>query len=257
MQYPAVTWLVAALLFVYGLVFGSFANVIAYRVPRRESVVWPRSHCVHCHHTLAWWELVPVLSWLALRGRCRKCRTPIAVRYPLLELLTGVLFASAWWQGHTIAQVVVWALFWLYIMMAVGTDLTAMIVPNVLSLPAAVIFLCASGLTHIQSWPNAAMGLVVGFAMVLLVRLLSGGRMGLGDAKLYLAVGAMLGPWLSLLSFVLAALFGSVIGLGLRLAGKLKAGQLVPFVPFIALGVIVTAWYGHALLRVYMQLVGW
>ncbi|KRW92346.1 hypothetical protein SD51_04370 [Alicyclobacillus tengchongensis] len=250
------TWLVAALLFAYGLVFGSFANVVAYRVPRHESVVRPRSHCVHCQHTLSWWELLPVLSWLVLRGRCRKCRMPIAVRYPLLELLTGVLFASAWWQGHTIAQVVVWAVFWMYIMMAVGTDLAAMIVPNVLSLPAAVVFLCASVLTHIQPWPNAAIGLVVGFAMVFLVHLLSGGRMGLGDAKLYLAVGAMLGPWLSLLSFVLACIFGSLIGFGLRLYGRLKVGQFVPFVPFIALGVMTAVWYGQALLHLYMRLVG-
>ncbi|GMA57611.1 leader peptidase (prepilin peptidase)/N-methyltransferase/leader peptidase (prepilin peptidase)/N-methyltransferase [Alicyclobacillus sacchari] len=250
------TWLVAALLFAYGLAFGSFANVVAYRVPRRESIVRPRSHCVHCHHTLSWWELVPVLSWLVLRGRCRGCGKPISPRYPLLEFVTGVLFASAWWQGHTLAQVFVWALFWLYLMMAVGTDLTAMIVPDVLSLPAAVVLLGASGLTHIQPWTHATIGLATGFAMVLAVHLLSGGRMGLGDAKLYLGIGAMLGPWLTLLSFVLAAILGSVIGIGLRLAGKLQAGQYVPFVPFIALGVMAAAWYGHALVHLYIRLVG-
>lgn len=242
------------LCFAYGTVFGSFINVVAYRLPRNESIIFPRSHCPNCQHTLTPYELIPVLSWIGLRGKCRHCKAAVSIRYPVIELATGILWALSASHMATWGQLGVWLLFWLYLMTIVGTDLTAMVVPNILSLPAAVVFLLGSGFTHLQSWPMAAAGMVVGYGVIWLIHWISRGRMGLGDAKLYLSIGAMLGPWLTIESFILACVFGLIVGIGLRFTSRLSRGEYFAFVPYIAIATIVTAFYGEKLIQMYIQL---
>lgn len=243
----------SCLAFVYGMVLGSFANVIGYRLAIGEPI-FPRSRCARCHHTLAAEELIPVLSWIALRGRCSHCRAGISVQYPVIELTTGLLWMMTFWQAYPIGQMALWMTFWLYLMTAVGTDLTSLTVPNILTIPAAGLFLAASGATGELPWCTAVIGMCIGYATIVGIHLLSGGKMGLGDAKLYLAVGAVLGPLRTIESFILAAIFGSITGIGLRLAGRLQPKQPVPFVPFIAAGVIVAAFYGTHLMDMYARL---
>ncbi|WP_206831852.1 prepilin peptidase [Alicyclobacillus fructus] len=246
-----------ALGFIYGLIFGSFANVVGYRLPRGESVVWPGSHCPNCGRRLAAWELVPVLSWVALRGRCRTCKAPISWRYPAVELATGVAFAlSAATASGNYAKLAVWWAFWLYLASAVACDLTSLILPNVLTLPAGAIFVIASGLTGIRTWLMAIAGAAVGYVIVAVIHFVTGGKMGMGDAKLNLAIGAMLGPGYMVMAFVLAADYGMLAAWPLRLAGLIKPRQPIPFAPFLALAAATCAFVGPDLWHLYAHLTG-
>lgn len=239
------------IMFLYGLMFGSFANGVGYRLPRGESILVHRSRCTSCDNTLAIADRVPIVSWLALRRRCRICHAPISWRYPVIELTTGLLWAFTWAEIHPLALCVAWLAFWLYIMTTVCTDLTSMTVPDILTLPAAIAFVGVACLTHDVRWWAAILGAVIGFGTIFAIHLLSGGNMGLGDAKLYLAIGAMLGPRRTLVSFILAAICGSVVGLGLRWIGRIQEKQPIPFVPFIAIGVIISAFWGSSLVHRY------
>jgi prepilin signal peptidase PulO-like enzyme (type II secretory pathway) len=244
--------------FLFGLLFGSFINVVGYRVPRGESVVFPRSHCPHCGRTLSAWELIPVVSWLALGGRCRTCRVPIPLRYPCIELAAGALLALTAVHAQSVLAGLAWSVFWLLLLAAVATDLTSLRVPDVLSLPGAVVVLALAILSGVRGAGGALLGMA-GCALTLWgIHLLSRGRMGLGDVKLYASIGAMLGFWGGVESLVLASLYGTVIGYGMRAAGRLKPREPVPFVPFIAMGVVTAVWFGDALTGWYLRVVlGW
>ncbi len=244
-----------AVITLLGLLFGSFLNVVAYRVPRHESIVHPGSYCTSCHHELRPWDLIPVLSWIILRGRCRYCRAPISIRYPMLEIATSLLFL---WSGlHTILplQRITWWVFWMLLMAVVGTDLTSMKVPNVLSYSGAIIVFLLSGLSGIQTWKLAVTGALTCFAVLFLIFLLSRGNMGLGDAKLYVSIGAILGPGQGIESLIFASFIAALIGIVLRFMKVLKPRQHIPFVPFIAGGVVITVLYGSQLWQSYQLLI--
>jgi prepilin signal peptidase PulO-like enzyme (type II secretory pathway) len=230
-----------------GALLGSFLNVVGYRLPRGESIVSPGSHCTHCGRPLRSHELIPMLSWLVLRGKCRSCGQSISVRYPLLEAATACLFAATFLAFPEWPVRVGWMVFWLVVMAAVSTDLYAMMVPNALSLPGAVVMFVVSVCTGLQHWMGAVVGLAGCFTLLLAIHLLSGGNMGLGDAKLYLSIGAALGAVQGIESLVFASFYGTVIGLVLRAVGWLERRQYVPFVPFIAMGVVTAVFWGHAL----------
>ncbi|MBX5437267.1 MAG: prepilin peptidase [Alicyclobacillaceae bacterium] len=237
-----------------GLFFGSFLNVVSYRLPRGESVVAPGSHCPHCQRPLSPAELVPVFSWLWLWGRCRTCRSPIPVRYPVLELVTGALFAATVWQVPGWPQRAAWLVFWTLMVAVAGTDLIALRVPNVLSLPGAVACTLLSGLTSVQTWAHALTGAAAGCAALCLIHVVSRGNMGLGDAKLYLSVGAMLGPLACLESLALASASGALTGILMRLAGVLQRREPIPFAPHILAGVVLTEYFGRAIAAGYIRL---
>lgn len=241
------------LVFAYGLAFGSFLTVVGDRIPQGLSLIHPPSHCSACGRRLHAWELIPVFSWLALRGRCHTCKSRIPLRYPILELATGVLWVVTLHQVPIWPARLAWFAFWLVLLAATATDLSTMRIPNLLSLPGAVGVYGLFVLTHTRTWTHSLWGAGVGFGLLFLIHLLSKGRMGLGDAKLYLAIGAALGPWMSLESFVLASFFGTLIGLPLRWSGRIGAGQAIPFVPFITLGVVTTFLWGQPLWQLYLQ----
>ncbi|RIV22840.1 prepilin peptidase [Alicyclobacillaceae bacterium I2511] len=241
------------LVFAYGLICGSFLTVVGDRVPLGLSLIHPPSHCTACGRQLRAWELIPVFSWLLLGGRCHTCKTHIPARYPLLELATGALWLFTVYQVPTWPARLAWFGFWLVLLAATATDLATMRIPNVLSMPGALMVYGLFVLTQTRTWTSSLWGAGVGFGLLFLIHLLSKGRMGLGDAKLYLSIGAALGPWLSLESFVLASFFGTLIGLPLRWSGRIAAGQAIPFVPFIALGVVTTFLWGHSLWQLYLQ----
>lgn len=241
------------LVFVYGLLFGSFINVVAYRVPRGESIVRPRSHCTTCSRTLTAGELIPVFSWVILGGRCKGCRSPISVRYPLLEFATATTFAATCLWTPDWGARVAWWVFWLLLFSVVGTDLTSMRVPNVLSIPGAcVTFLCA-WLLGVQTWEMSLLGGIVCFLGLFSIHWVSGGKMGMGDVKLYLSIGTMLGPAAGIETLVVASFAGSIIGGLMRWTGLLKRRQYMPFVPYIAIGVLVVTFFGQAIESWYLH----
>ena len=241
---PIVTDVFSGIVFVLGLVFGSFLNVVGYRVPRGESIIRPRSHCPRCQQPLAFYELIPVVSWLCLRGTCRTCNGPISVRYPIVELVTASLFAATVLNGMKPGEVLATCVFWMFMSAVTVTDLTAMRVPNIISLPGAVAVFVLSVTSGLQTWSVSLLGALTGFAVMFGIHLLSGGNLGLGDVKLYLLIGAILGPVGAIESVMAASVLASFTGISMRLAGILPPRTYIPFVPYIFAGTILVYFFG-------------
>lgn len=256
----------SVLIFMLGAAVGSFLNVVIYRLPAGLSLLYPPSRCPRCQTRLKPYDNVPVLGWLWLRGRCRYCRAPIAARYPMVEALTGLLFWLAFWLlGLSWWLVAIWLLLsWLVALTFI--DLDTLTLPNGLTQSGLVLgLLVRAGLPYLATGTVAAaiqglmasiLGAVLGiwlFDVITLVASVALGQtaMGGGDAKL----AAMLGAWLGwqgvLLSSFLACVAGAVIGGGAIALGLIQRRQPVPFGPFLALGAIITLFWGEALLGAY------
>src|SRR5215207_5132950 len=238
----------------FGLVVGSFLNVVIHRVPRRESIVWPASHCPHCGEPIRPGDNVPLISYLLLRGRCRNCKEPISLRYPAVEALTGLLFGAASYEfGMSLALLPAMVLIPALIALAV-IDLEHRLLPNVIVGPVALAGLVLSILANPAGWwiyPLSALA-VAGFLLVLALIYPSG--MGMGDVKMGGMLGAFLGPYAALAVF-LGALIGAVTSGLLMAAGKVQRRSALPFGLFMALGGIITLFAGPQLWRLYMNLV--
>jgi leader peptidase (prepilin peptidase) / N-methyltransferase len=234
----------------FGLVIGSFLNVVTYRLPRGESLVKPRSRCPDCGTQIAWYENLPVVSWLALRGRCRYCRTRIPARYPAVELLTALAFALTVAARGADADLVLELPFVAALIAIAGIDLEHHIVPNRLVAPAAVWGLLAAALVASEELPELLLAGAGAFVALLLVALAYPAGMGMGDVKLAGVMGLYLG--LSVAPAMLVAFAaGSVVGVALI---AIKGGgrkQGVPFAPFLAAGGLVGVLAGPELIDLY------
>ncbi|WP_053367285.1 prepilin peptidase [Bacillus sp. FJAT-27245] len=241
------------LVFLYGITLGSFFNVVGLRVPEGQSIVKPRSACPNCRQQLRAWELVPVFSYVFLRGKCRGCGTRISPIYPITELLTGILFAMApAVLGWSWELVVAWTLISLFMIIFVS-DIHYMIIPDKILLVFAGIFLFERVLWPLSPWWDSLLGAAVGFGLLLLIALVSKGGMGGGDVKLFAVIGFAVGTKLVLLSFLLATMFGAVFGaLGLMLR-LVKRRQPIPFGPFIVLGSLAAYFYGSRIIDWYFS----
>lgn len=256
----------SVLIFMLGAAVGSFLNVVIYRLPAGLSLLHPPSRCPKCQTRLKPYDNVPVFGWLWLRGRCRYCRAPIAARYPLIEALVGLLFWLTFWLvGLSWWMVAGWLLLsWLVALTFI--DLDTLTLPNALTQSGLVLgLLVRAGLSYlamgtsdaaINGFVSGLVGMVLGiwlFDLITLAASVALGQtaMGGGDAKL----AAMLGAWLGwqgvLLSSFLACVVGAVIGSGAIALGLVQRRQPIPFGPFLALGAIVTLFWGEALLGAY------
>lgn len=238
-------------IFLYGLLFGSFYNVVGLRIPMKESIIKPRSHCPKCNHTLSPLELIPVVSYIIQGGKCRRCKAPVSPLYPLVELATGVLFAAApLIIGWSADLFIAWTLISLMVIVFVS-DYSYMLIPDKVLLVFAFIFLLERILMPLSPWWDSIAGAAVGFILLLLIAIISKGGMGGGDIKLYAVIGLALGVKLTLLSFFLATLFGAVFGFAGILLGKVEKGKPIPFGPYIGLGTIVAYFYGNRIVEWY------
>ncbi|RMF83774.1 MAG: prepilin peptidase [Nitrospirae bacterium] len=237
-----------------GLIVGSFLNVCIHRLPRRESVVSPPSHCPACGRRIRPWDNVPVLAWLWLRGRCRDCGARISIRYPLVEAANGGLWGIvAWTYGPTLEAVAV-ACFLSALLVVTLIDLDHQIIPDRITLPGIPLaWLVAVGLGRL-TWLDATLGAAIPAGLFLAVVYLSRGGMGLGDVKLVAMIGAFLGWRLALLTILLAAVSGSLVGVAMMLFLGKGRKTAVPFGPFLALGAVASLAWGEAILRWYLGL---
>jgi leader peptidase (prepilin peptidase)/N-methyltransferase len=247
-------WFAIAVAAAYGLVLGSFLNVVIYRLPRGMSLLRPRSHCPACGATVRWFDNVPVLSYLALRGRCRGCRAPISPRYPLVELLTGSLLAACAARfGVSVAAGEAMVLSLLLVPLAF-IDLEHHLLPDVLTLPGIVLglgFSAAGGLTPLA---DAAIGAAVGgalpYVVIVAYRAIRGIEgMGLGDVKLLAMAGAFLGWRGALLTIGLGSCVGAVFGIALIASGRGRRDTELPFGVFLALAATISLFFGPELVR--------
>ncbi len=242
---------VAAFFLVPGLALGSFLNVVASRVPLRRSIVHPRSACMSCGTDIAWYDNVPLVSYALLRGRCRACGARIALRYPLVEVATAVLLAGCVLKFGLSGEAAVAAFFCAALVAVSATDLEHRIVPNRIVVPAAAIVLVAqTALNPSVEWLLGGFGAA---AFLFIAALLYPKGMGMGDVKLALLMGAMLGRTVpvALMVGMVAALVPSIVLLARH---GVKAGKMgIPFAPFLALGAVVALFVGHALLHAYLH----
>jgi leader peptidase (prepilin peptidase)/N-methyltransferase len=241
----------AALAFAPGLALGSFLNVVAARVPLRRSIVRPPSACMSCGHEIAWYDNVPVLSWLLLRGRCRSCTARIPARYPAVELVSGLLVAACVWKFGVHPESLVAAFFCLALVAVSATDLEHRIIPNRIVLPAAAVVLVAQ--TALHPSPEWAVAAVAASGFLLASALVYPAGMGMGDVKLALLLGAMLGRTVPIALFVgmASALVPGVVLLLRHGARARKMG--IPLGPFLGLGALVALFCGHPLLHFWLH----
>ncbi|OFZ53102.1 MAG: hypothetical protein A2428_16835 [Bdellovibrionales bacterium RIFOXYC1_FULL_54_43] len=232
----------------FGLIVGSFLNVVVVRLPQGRSIVRPRSRCPNCDKEIRWWDNIPILSYLLLHGRCRECRTPISIRYPTIELLTALIFLSAKVRfGFS------WTLFfrdWPFLAILIAVtfiDLEHRIIPDRLSLGGLVLGLLTSAVfpeaPPTFGWSSSLIGASIGFGTFYLIAALYqrfAGRTGLGggDVKLLAMLGAFLGPSGVLAIILISSILGSVIGILWALVNREKdiMKSSIPYGPFLVLG---------------------
>ena len=250
--------LTITVLAVAGLAAGSFLNVCIWRLPQRASVAFPASHCTSCGRTLRWFENIPVASWVALRGRCRTCGARIGVTYPLVELMTALVFVGAYLIYGWTPLLAVRLLFACAMIVLFVIDLRHRILPNVITLPgiaAGLIFSAALPPGWLASLIGAAVGGGVLFAIAEAYYRLRGVEgLGMGDVKMLAMIGAFLGPQLTLVTLVFASLAGSIVGVSLIVSGRGGMQAALPFGTFLAVGAVVAAVSGDAMLTWYLSL---
>jgi leader peptidase (prepilin peptidase)/N-methyltransferase len=226
---------IAALL---GLAIGSFLNVVIYRAPRDESVAFPPSHCPACGHRLTPMENLPLLSWLWQRGRCKSCHEPISARYPLVELMTAVLFVLSVLRFGVSAQTLAAALLSAYVVVTVFVDIDHLLILDVVTVPvalAALVIALSSG-TALSALAGAAAGAVLFGLLYIVTR---GTGLGLGDVKLAACLGLFVG-WPNTLAMSAASVVvGAIVAVPLLVARKRRSRDVVPFGPFLVLGALI------------------
>jgi len=247
-------WIVFAA--VFGSTIGSFLNVCIYRLPRRLSIVRPRSACPHCQRELAWYENLPIVSYLVLRGRCRSCRGAISARYPIVEALTAAMFAGATWYYGPSLLLVSRLVFGCALIVLFAIDLEHYILPNVITVPGIVVGFAFSLFTE-PGWVDSLIGIAVGggalwaiFEAYRLIRHEDG--LGFGDVKMLAMIGAFIGWRLTLMALTAASFIGSLLGLALILSGRGNMKSALPFGTFLAVGAAFAAVLGPGLLEWYL-----
>ncbi len=260
-------WFVLVGVFVFGLMVGSFLNVCIWRIPAEEEIVRGRSHCRKCGKTIAWHDNVPLMSFLALGGKCRHCRAPISWSYPAVELATGLLFAALAARFQLSWAALIYAALGAALIVLTVIDLKEMILPDEITVPGIPIGIALSFLVpclHLADsrWQGLMRGLAgaaVGAGVLLAIRTVGTWffkkeAMGLGDVKLMAMVGAVIGPWKVLLvDFILAPVLGSVVGIVVLLR-KRQALIPIPYGPFLALGTLAAIFWGDGIIAWYRNL---
>jgi leader peptidase (prepilin peptidase) / N-methyltransferase len=244
----------AAVAFAPALAVGSFLNVVVARLPEKRSLVRPRSACPSCERELGWWENVPLISYALLRGRCRGCSAPISLRYPIVELTTALLVAACFWRFGLSGDAFVAAFFCAALVALSAIDVERRILPDRIVLPSTVVVLVAQVALHPDQtveWIAAGLGASL-FLFAALVAYPKG--MGMGDVKLALLLGVMLG-WEVAVGLMVGMLAALVLGVVLIARNGMGARKTaIPFGPFLAFGSIVALFAGEQILSAYLGL---
>jgi leader peptidase (prepilin peptidase)/N-methyltransferase len=246
---------------VFGLVIGSFLNVCIFRIPRNISIVFPSSRCPSCNHPIRAWDNIPVFSYLVLGGRCRHCGAKISLQYPLVEALNAFFYVAVFWRYGFGWDSGVYALFCSSLLVITFVDIEFQIIPDRITLPGIVMGLLAGLLlmpdpfmrTTLLGYKASVIGLLSGGGFFYLVAVLSRGGMGGGDIKMMAMVGALMGWKTVMLTTFLGSLTGSVVGLFLMIFRGRGRKAKIPFGPFLALGAVITLFFGEEILAWYLH----
>ncbi|MBR6303410.1 MAG: prepilin peptidase [Lachnospiraceae bacterium] len=245
------TLILSIIIFLYGIVIGSFLNVLIYRIPKHENIATKRSHCMECGYQLKWYDLIPLFSYLFLRGRCRKCGTRISIQYPIIEAANGILYVLIFLRyGLTIETLLYCLLFSALLALSV-IDFRTFEIPVGFN-----IFILILGLVRVatdyKNWLLYLIGLVsVSLFLFAIFAITKGRGIGGGDVKLMAATGLLLGWKLNLLGFVMGCILGSIIHI-IRMKVS-KEGRTLAMGPYLSLGVVLTVFFGEYIISWYMS----
>lgn len=246
--------LLAGAVFCFGLAVGSFANVCIHRLPLKESVVFPGSHCPACSAAVRPLDNIPLVSYIVLGGKCRDCATRISPIYPAIEAVTAALLLAGFFKFGLSFDFLVYAVVAPALVIITAIDIEHQIIPDVITLPGIVLGL-AVGIYTIGV-TDSLLGFFLGGGLFYLLAVLSNGGMGGGDIKYIAAAGALLGWQKVLLVIFIGSLLGSIVGLFQIAVQKKSRKSLIPFGPFLAAGTLITFFYGNSLIRLYLEYLG-
>ncbi|KGX89019.1 prepilin peptidase [Pontibacillus litoralis] len=238
--------------FIIGLIFGSFYNVVGLRAPKSEGFFTSRSKCPQCAHMLTWVELVPVFSYAIQKGRCRMCQEKIAWMYPVVEISTALLFVCSYVVFDYSVELIVSICFMSLLMIVFVTDITYMIIPDKVLVYFLPLFIILRAIEPLTPWYDSVVGAVVGVGIIAVIIFVSRGGMGAGDMKLFGVIGVVLGVKKTVLAFLLSTLSGAVISGVLLAFGIIQRNKPIPFGPFIIFGSIVAYFIGDSLIDWYV-----
>ena len=249
-----------AMVAVFGLLIGSFLNVVIHRVPRKESLVSPGSRCPGCGYALRWYDNIPVVSYAMLGGRCRRCRAPISIRYPLVELTTAIVFVAHYFVFGWTPLLAVRLLFAASLVALFAIDLEHHLLPDVITLPGIFVGLAASAFLPPGLF-EALIGMLIGGGSLWLIgeayyRYSGEEGMGGGDVKMLAMIGAFLGWKLVLVTLVLSSVLGSVLGLAIIAIKRGGMKYALPFGTFLALGALAASLFGDGIVSWYAGRLG-
>ena len=240
------------IIFLYGIIIGSFLNVCIYRIPKKENIVTTRSHCMSCGYQLRWYDLIPLFSWLALGGRCRKCKAKISVQYPAIEALNGVLYLIVFLRYGVSIETLLYCLMASALLALSVIDFRTFEIPLGFNVFIAVLGLVRV-LTDLTNWREYAVGFFTVSTVLYIIYVLTKGRgIGGGDIKLMAASGLLLGWKCNILAFLLGCIIGSVIHL-LRMRFT-KAEHVLAMGPYLSIGIYISALWGTRLIDWYLSL---
>ncbi len=251
--------MIYAISIIFGGMIGSFLNVCIYRLPKEESIVWPGSHCPHCQKPIRFYDNIPVVSYLLLRGKCRYCRGLISIQYPLVE---GITALSALFLIMRVGPSLSFLFYFAFIAALIVItiiDLYYQIIPDVISLPGIGVGLLASLLVPEITFWNSLIGILLGGGSLFLVAtlyqwLFKREGMGGGDVKLLAMIGAFLGWKAVIVTILLSSLIGSITGIFIMVLKGKDSKYAIPFGPFLSLGAVISLFYGESLIRWYLHL---
>lgn len=251
----------------FGVIIGSFLNVCIVRLPNGESIAYPPSHCVSCNHKLGFWDLIPVFSYIFLGGKCRYCKEKISIRYAIIELLTGILIGFSYYKyGFSIDFFGVSSLILILIVVSL-IDLEHQIIPDelvVLGIVVGIIliiynFFGSVSLYKDRNWYNPLIGGVLISSILYIVSKVSQliykteDTLGLGDVKLYIPIGLILGYRLVIVSFLITILLAGIYGLSIIIIDRKNSKKLVPLAPFISIGSVISMFFGYEIIEWYIS----
>jgi len=251
-------WIQQVFVFILGCCLGSFFNVVIYRLPAKLSIVQPGSHCPRCSRPIAFYDNIPLISYLILMGKCRHCRAPISFRYPTVEALTGTIALLLFQQYGFSMQLLGESIFVSLLILIAFIDLDTFTIPNILSLPGIAAGLAFSFLTPRLSWQDSLLGILLGGGFLYAVavayqffRRQEG--LGGGDIKLLAMIGAFLGSAGVLFTIMLASVVGAMAGIAVMRRTRAGLTAMVPFGPFLSLGAICYLVWGQSLVHWYVS----
>lgn len=265
------SWLIGLFIFILGLIWGSFLNVVIYRTVKGDSPFEGRSECPRCGGVIGWWQNIPLLSFVLLKGKCFKCKKKISLQYPLVEFLSGVLFLWWWLIGKTffvlsgspwqIVQPGFWLVAGMLLLLVAIIDLVYGVIPDIINLILftvvlvyRLVLLSGGEMQMVDWWKSVAVagGLTLFFAFLRWIT--KGKGFGMGDVKLAPSLGLILGWPRGVIGVMAAFVIGAVVGLVLMILGKKKFGQTLPFGPFLVIGTIVALYWGSSIWQWYWQM---